>query len=74
MTPDELDKHTKFFKFNYQTIFDCLHNDDTPKIEVYKDYSFGIVNIIGDSQSYFKISELDFYITKKYLIFILNIS
>lgn len=70
MTPEELNKNTKIFKFNYQTIFECMHNEDTPKIEIYKDYSFGIVNIIGDSQNYFKLSELDFYITKKYLIFV----
>jgi len=70
MTPDELQKNNKIFKFNHQTVYDCIHNEDTPKIEIYKDYSFCIVNIIGDKQSYFKVSELDFYITKKHLIFI----
>ncbi len=70
MTPEELQKNNKLFKFNHQTIFDCMHNEDTPKIEIYADYDFGIVNIIGDIQNYFKINELDFYITKKYLIFV----
>lgn len=70
MTPEELQKNNKLFKFNHQNIFDCMNNEDTPKIEIYKDYNFGIVNIIGDKQNYFKVSELDFYITNKYLIFI----
>nr|WP_312575936.1 CorA family divalent cation transporter [Sedimentibacter sp.] len=70
MSSEELYKKIKIFKFNYQTIYDCMHNEDTPKIEIYKDYSFGIVNIIGDNQDYFDVSELDFYITKKYLIFV----
>jgi magnesium transporter len=70
INPEELQKNNKLFKFNHQTIFDCMHNEDTPKIEIYKDYDFGIVNIIGYKQNYFKVSELDFYITKKYLIFV----
>lgn len=70
LTPEELQKNNKIFKFNHQTIFDCMNNDDTPKIEIYKDYNFGIVNVIIDTQSYFRVSELDFYITNKYLIFI----
>jgi magnesium transporter len=70
LTPEEIQKNNKLFKFNHQTIFDCMNNEDTPKIEIYKDYNFGIVNIIGDKQNYFKVSELDFYITNKYLIFV----
>ncbi len=70
LTPEELHKNNKLFKFNHQTVFDCMNNDDTPKIEIYKDYNFGIVNVIIDTQSYFRVSELDFYITNKYLIFV----
>lgn len=70
LTPEELQKHVKAFKFDRKTIYDCLHNEDTPKIEIYEDYSFGILNIIGDENNFFKVNELNFYITKKFLIFI----
>lgn len=70
LTPEELQKRIKIFKFNHQTLYDCMHNEDTPKIEIYEDYSFGILNIIDDKQNIFKVKELDFYITKKFLIFI----
>jgi len=70
LTPEELQKKIKIFKFNHQTLYDCMHNEDTPKIEIYEDYSFGILNIIGDKQNIFKVKELDFYITKKFLIFV----
>jgi len=70
LTPEELQKNVKFFKFDHRTIYDCLHNEDTPKIEIYEDYSFGILNIVGDEQNFFKVKELNFYITKRFLIFI----
>ena len=73
LTPEELQKRIKIFKFNHQTLNDCLHNEDTPKIEIYEDYSFGILNIIGDKQEFFKLNELNFYITKKFLIFVSKI-
>lgn len=70
LTPEELQKKIKFFRFNHQTINDCIHNEDTPKIEIYGEYSFGILNIIGNTNNFFRVNELDFYITKKFLIFI----
>lgn len=70
MTPEELDEHNDFFHFSYQTIYDCIHNEDTPKLDAYDNYSYGILNIIGPKGSFFSVTELNFYITKNYLIFI----
>lgn len=70
LTPEEINANNNFFHFSYQTIYDCIHNEDTPKLDVYDSYSFGILNIIGPNESFFSVSELNFYITKKYLVFI----
>jgi magnesium transporter len=70
MTPDELEENNEFFRFSVQTIYDCIHNEDTPKLDVYDNYSFGILNIIGPKDSFFSVNELNFYITKNYLIFV----
>lgn len=70
MTPDELDENNDFFHFSYQTIYDCIHKEDTPKFDIYENYSFGILNIIGSGESLFSVTELNFYITKNYLIFV----
>lgn len=71
-TPDELKDNFSLFNFNSQSLFDCLYNDDTPKIEVYENYSFGIINIIGENKDLSLIYELNFYLTKNCLIFITN--
>ena len=70
LKPDELVDELSSFKFNYHTIYDCLHDEDEPRIEVYDNYSFGILNILGESDDFFAPCELDFYITGRYLIFI----
>jgi magnesium transporter len=58
------------FHFNYETINDCIHNDDTPKVEIYENYSFGILNIIDASQDTYSFDELDFYLTKNCLLLV----
>lgn len=70
LNPDELMEVNDHFRFNYQTINDCIHNDDTPKIEIYENYSFGILNIIDASQDTYTFNELDFYLTKKCLLLV----
>ncbi len=70
MTPDELDENNEFFRFSFQTVYDCIHNEDAPKLDAYDNYSFGILNIIGPKDSFFSVNELNFYITKNYLIFV----
>jgi len=70
MTPKELEEKNEFFHFNYQTIYDCIHNEDAPKLDIYENYSFGILNIIGPDESFFSVTELNFYITDSCLVFV----
>lgn len=70
MTPEELEEKNDFFRFSYQTVNDCIHNEDAPKLDVYENYSFGILNIIGPKESFFTVTEINFYISKNYLIFV----
>lgn len=70
MTTEELEKNKDAFNFNYHAIYDCMHNVDVPKFVIYKNYSFGILNIIGPNESFFTVTELNFFISKSYLIFI----
>lgn len=70
MTPEEIKEKNEIFHFNYQTIYDCLHNEDAPKLDVYDNYSFGILNIIKSHEDKFLTSELNFYLTKNSLIFV----
>ena len=70
LSPDELSKKKSHFHFRHQTINDCIHNDDAAKLEVYENYSFGILNIIDVKENFFKADELDFYLTKNFLMFV----
>lgn len=70
MTPEELEEKNDFFRFSFQSLNDCIHNEDAPKLDVYENYSFGILNIIGPKESFFSVTELNFYLTKDYLIFV----
>lgn len=70
MTPEELQEKNKVFRFSYQTIYDCIHNEDAPKLDIYENYSFGILNLIGPNESFFSVTELNFYITDSCLIFV----
>lgn len=70
MNPEELEEKNEFFHFSYQTIYDCKHNEDAPKLDIYENYSFGILNMIGPNESFFSVTELNFYITNNCLIFV----
>lgn len=70
LDPDELREKNEYFRFSYHTVNDCIHNDDTPKIEIYENYSFGILNIIDAAEDIYKFDELDFYLTNNYLVLI----
>jgi len=70
LTPDELSEKNEQFHFSYQTVYDCTNNADVSKLEVYETYNFGILNMIDVSGKFFKIEELDFYLTKNFLVFV----
>lgn len=69
-TPYELEKSYIYFNFNYSTVYNCLHEDDYPKLEIFENYSFGILNLIEKNNNFFIIHEINFYITKNHIIFI----
>lgn len=68
--PNELEEHMDFFNFSFQTMYECINNEDAPKLDVYENYSFGILNVIGPKESFFSVIELNFYISKNHLIFV----
>lgn len=70
MSPEELEEKNEVFCFNYQTVYECLHNEDTPKLEIYENYIYGILNIVVPKESFFSVTELNFYISKNCLVFI----
>jgi len=69
-SPNELCEKNTYFHFSHQSVNECIHNDDTPKLDIYENYNFGILNIIGVNQDLFSADELDFYMTKRYLVFV----
>ncbi|MGB4439042.1 MAG: CorA family divalent cation transporter [Sedimentibacter sp.] len=73
-SPDELSKKNTYFHFSNQSVNECIHNDDTPKLDIYENYNFGILNIIDANQDLFNVDELDFYMTKRFLIFVSKIN
>ncbi|MFA9422144.1 MAG: CorA family divalent cation transporter, partial [Sedimentibacter sp.] len=70
LNPEELRTKNEYFHFSYHTINDCIHNDDAAKLDVYENYSFGILNIIDVTKNFFELDELDFYLTRNHLIFV----
>lgn len=69
-TPEEICKHNEFFKFYNSTIEECKDQKQHPRIEIYEDFSFGVLNIIDVIDEQFEARELNFYITDRYLIFV----
>ncbi len=69
-TPEEICKHNEFFKFHDSTIEECKNQKQHPRLEVYEDFSFGVLNVIDEIDTEFESKELNFYITKRYLIFV----
>ena len=70
LSPEELKEKNEYFHFSYRTVNDCIHTDDAAKLEIYENYSFGILNIVNVKENFFFVDELDFYITKNILIFV----
>lgn len=70
LTPEELVNANGFFNFNSRTIDECLSNNQVPRLEVYESFSFGVINIINKEKDFILASELNFYLTSNYLIFV----
>lgn len=68
--PKEVCQHNDFFQFHSSTIEECSSFKQNPRLEVYDDFSFGVLNMIRFTGSWFEAQELNFYLTRNHLIFI----
>lgn len=74
-TPEELSQNNGYFKFHNSTVEECISSKQHPRLEVYDEFSFGVINIMdrgtGNSENlWLRARELDFYITARYLILV----
>ena len=75
LTPEELCENNSFFKFHNSTVEECISTKQNPRLEVYDEFSFGVINIMdknetGSESIWFTAKELNFYLTSRYLILV----
>lgn len=75
MTPEELSENNGFFNFHNSTVEECISSRQNPRLEVYDEFSFGVINIMDKEGSnneriWFTAREVDFYITARYLVLV----
>jgi magnesium transporter len=68
--PEEVCQHNDFFKFHKSTIEECKNRKQHPRLEIYDDVSFGVINIIDHTGNWFEAREINFYITQNYIVFV----
>ncbi|HYE09212.1 MAG TPA: CorA family divalent cation transporter [Patescibacteria group bacterium] len=68
--PEEVCQHNDFFKFHQSTIEECKNRKQHPRLEIYDDVSFGVINIIDHTGNWFEAKEINFYITQNYIVFV----
>ncbi len=74
-TPEELCENNGVFKFHNSTVEECMSSKQHPRLEVYDEFSFGVINIMdkdvsGADNFWLTARELNFYLTSKYLILV----
>ncbi|HYF81527.1 MAG TPA: CorA family divalent cation transporter [Clostridia bacterium] len=74
-TPEELCENNGVFKFHNSTVEECMNSKQHPRLEVYDEFSFGVINIMdkdvtGADKFWLTARELNFYLTSKYLILV----
>lgn len=75
LTPEELSENNGFFKFHNSTVEECISPRQTPRLEVYDEFSFGVINIMYKEKSeheslWLTAREVDFYLTARYLVLV----
>jgi magnesium transporter len=68
--PEEIQKHNDFFKFHPTTIIECQNPKQHPRLEVYDNISFGVLNLISHNGSWFEAHEVNFFIAQNLLVLI----
>ncbi len=74
-TPEELCENNGYFKFHNSTVEECISTRQHPRLEIYDEFSFGVINIMdkdrsGSQRFWLSARELDFYLTPRYLILV----
>lgn len=74
-TPEELSENNGFFSFHNSTVEECISPRQNPRLEVYDEFSFGVINIMdkdwSDSERiWLTAREVDFYLTARYLVLV----
>lgn len=74
-TPEELCENNGFFKFHNSTVEECISAKQNPRLEVYDEFSFGVINIMdkdmtGVDKFWLTARELNFYLASRYLILV----
>lgn len=75
MTPEELSENNSFFNFHNSTVEECISPKQNPRLEVYDEFSFGVINIMDKDESnteklWLTAREVDFYLTSRFLILV----
>lgn len=74
-TPEELCENNGLFRFHNSTVEECISAKQHPRLEVYDEFSFGVINIMdregsGTDKHWITAKELNFYLTSKCLILV----
>ncbi len=70
VTAEELIGIKDHFSFNNSTINECMDYKQQGRLEVYDNYSFGVVNIIDNKNGRISSWELNFFLSKEYIILV----
>jgi len=75
MTPEELSENNSFFNFHNSTVEECISSRQNPRLEVYDEFSFGVINMMDKDRStteglWLTAREIDFYLTSRFLILV----
>jgi magnesium transporter len=71
-TPEEISQHNDFFRFYESTLEECNNQRQHPRLEIYDSFSFGVLNMIEQINTWFTARELNFYLTESCLIFVVR--
>ncbi|MGE5629509.1 MAG: CorA family divalent cation transporter [Caulobacteraceae bacterium] len=74
-TPEEISEKNEYFKFHNSTVQECMNSKQHPRLEVYDEMNFGVLNIMDREHDekvkrWFIAKEINFYLTSRYLIFV----
>jgi len=74
-TPEEVCENNIFFKFHNSTVEECISSKQHPRLEIYDEFSFGVINMMDKDVSvankfWLTARELNFYLTSRYLILV----